>query len=226
MAPTLQGRHMDVACPECGYRFRVGASSENPDADHPALVNAGICPVCRRPMIFDRDDPNQRSFTGDRILVSKFSYDLFEPERWDVIVFKYPGNAKQNYIKRLVGLPGELLRIWHGDIYVRRDEAEEWRIARKPSEKLSAMLQLVDDTDYWAEALIDAGWPSRWQPWSAPGAAKSAEWESTFVPEDERRRSQRFSVDATGGAEAWLRYRHMAPTAHDWSRILRGERLE
>ena len=118
MAPTLQGRHMDVVCAECGYQYRTGASVENDDFG-PARgeVTHTRCPICRYTMQLDKEgDVNQRSFNGDRILVSKFAYQFREPRRWDVIVFKYPGNAKVNYIKRLVGLPGETLRIQHGDI--------------------------------------------------------------------------------------------------------------
>lgn len=57
------------------------------------------------------------TFSGDRILVSKFAYALADSARWDVAVFKFPGNPKQNYIKRIVGLPDETLMIHHGDIY-------------------------------------------------------------------------------------------------------------
>lgn len=56
--------------------------------------------------------------SGDRILVFKPSYLLSKPERWDIIVFKYPLNSSVNYIKRCVGLPGETLSIRHGDIWV------------------------------------------------------------------------------------------------------------
>lgn len=221
MAPTLQGRHMDVPCSQCGYQFRVGASSENSDSEEQALVISGVCPICRHRMEFDRRDPNQRSFTGDRILVSKFSYDLYEPERWDVIVFKYPGNAKQNYIKRLVGLPGETVRIEHGDVFV-KPEGEDWRIARKPPAKVVAMLQLVDDTDYWAQVLVDAGWPSRWQNWAPPASAGAAGWTSAFAPQEGPRSSQRFAIEGAGDDEAWLRYRHIVPTRDDWDQIHRG----
>lgn len=224
MAPTLQGRHMDVACNQCGYQFRVGASSENADSDEQALVVSGICPVCRNKMTFDRRDPNQNSFTGDRILVSKFSYDLYEPERWDVIVFKYPGNAKQNYIKRLVGLPGETVRIHHGDIFVRRGQDEQFRIARKSPDKLRAMLQPVDDTDYRAQALIDAGWPSRWQNWSPSDAEGSAAWEALYEKQDETRSSQVFAVSGASGEESWLRYRHLIPSGEDWATIAKGDK--
>ena len=84
------------------------------------VVVAGVCPNCRHVNSLDlAGDSNHATFNGDRILVSKFTYMLSEPERWDVIVFKYPGNPKQNYIKRLVGLPNETLTLRHGDVYAR-----------------------------------------------------------------------------------------------------------
>src|ERR1043166_649394 len=62
--------------------------------------------------------------SGDRVLVTKFSYDngLTGPERYQVVVFKYPvapidNHTPKNYIKRLLGLPGELLAIFFGRIY-------------------------------------------------------------------------------------------------------------
>ena len=71
------------------------------------------------------------SFKGDRILVMMFPYDLpflpgsSPPERWDVVVFRYPEEPEVSYIKRLVGLPGETIRITHGDIYVKRPGSDD-----------------------------------------------------------------------------------------------------
>ena len=48
---------------------------------------------------------------GDRILVLKCIYQFFEPKRWDVIVFKNPLDPTENYIKRLIGLPGETVQV-------------------------------------------------------------------------------------------------------------------
>jgi signal peptidase I len=62
--------------------------------------------------------------SGDRVLVAKFLYDtgLSEPHRYDVVVFKYPekplkDQVPTNYIKRLLGLPGEILAIFFGRLY-------------------------------------------------------------------------------------------------------------
>lgn len=67
---------------------------------------------------------------GDRILVNKFIYGakvpftdlrlpaLRQPKRGDVVVFVYPEDPKKDFIKRLVGLPGETVEIKKGNIYI------------------------------------------------------------------------------------------------------------
>lgn len=212
MAPTLQGAHRDVACPQCGYRYRTGASQE---AEGRAEVAATVCPICRFPHVVDPlRDPNEKTFTGDRILVSKFAYQIDDPERWDPIVFKFPGNPKQNYIKRLVGLPDEKGRIYHGDVYATPAGGDQEFILRKPPHKLVAMLQVVDDANYIAPALVNAKWPSRWQTWTPPGSASPARWE---MSEDHRS----FTTDGQGTL-SWLRYKHLVPYERDWEDIAQG----
>ena len=65
---------------------------------------------------------------GDHVLVTKFSYgiympfmhkeilDLADPEHGDIIVFRYPRNPKLNYIKRVVALPGDRIRVQNNKI--------------------------------------------------------------------------------------------------------------
>src|SRR6476661_9223609 len=93
MAPTLLGRHKDVTCPKCRFHFTIGASDEvenETDYLRPEYrITSCICPNCRYRVPEDivRNLP---VFKGDRILVNKFSYEISNPRRWDVVVFKYP----------------------------------------------------------------------------------------------------------------------------------------
>lgn len=223
MAPTLMGAHKDFVCDECGTSFQSGASRERSGPDTRRVVVAGICPNCRHVNPLDlANEGNDQTFNGDRILVSKFTYTLNEPERWDVIVFKYPGNPKQNYIKRLVGLPNETLTLRHGDVYARptgsnqRDE-----ILRKSPDKLLAMRQPVYDTDFQSRNLINANYPSRWQPWV----------EGAVEPPTDSWRVNRSddgmiaSIDTKDGELQWLRYYHRWPNDNQWRQAQRGESL-
>ena len=215
MAPTLQGRHMDVRCDKCGYPYRTGASTENTDSSQFCPVSRTTCPMCRYAMELRKStNPNHESFSGDRIIVSKFAYLLGQPKRFEVIVFKYPGNAKQNYIKRLIGLPGETIRIRHGDILVRRGDEGAFSIARKPPHKMLAMLQPVHDTNYRCPDLEQVGWPSHWQPVAAGAGVPS--WSAS---------RDGGGYDIRGGkGESWLRYHHVPPWPRDWVAIQQGQR--
>ena len=281
MAPTLMGRHKDLACDSCGREFRVGCSAEEDDQSQSLrteqsrlereleglkdvaadasgspqgresarrriellesdrgplaqlrtrlagkMVPAARCPNCGNVMRLVegrgqemRYDPRYPSFNGDRILVDKFAYDFAEPSRWDVVVFKYPEDAKTNYIKRLVGLPGETISIAGGDIWTQRGD-ETPRIARKPAHKLLAMLQVVNDSRFVSPELRKAGWPSSWSDWSNPSREPACAWKT----EDQGRS---FTADCgEAEASATLRYRHYLPTAEEWGAVRGGEPLE
>lgn len=55
---------------------------------------------------------------NERLIVNKVVYRLHEPQRGDVIVFRPPFNEKENFIKRVVGLPGEAVELKNGKVYV------------------------------------------------------------------------------------------------------------
>jgi signal peptidase I len=215
MAPTLMGRHKDVECPQCGYRYSASASEE---ADRNGVVKSDVgsqvigctCPICRYPMLVDPLEPAgaaNPSYSGDRIWVSKVPYNFMEPRRWDVIVFRYPLEAETYYIKRLIGLPGETVKIFHGDIFTKSADSSGFTIARKPPEKLRAMAQVVHDNDYVSRELLAHDWPLRWQPWSqsdSPG-----DWEPS---EDTRT----YRTDGKGSGISWMRYQHIVPPPANW----------
>ncbi|HEX4143900.1 MAG TPA: signal peptidase I [Pirellulales bacterium] len=236
MAPTLQGRHKDLICPECGTEYRVGASSEvdedgrrdvpkweeelkdptltRQERDHLlSLIHGnevvrGTCPNCRFPMSTDPESAEGRkwpAYNGDRILVAKFPYDFAEPKRWDVVVFRFPGNGQMNFIKRLVGLPRETVKIEQGDIYVKPAGEDQFDLVHKPAAKVWAMSQAVYDNDYVVDSMTAAGWPLRWQPMESNG---SDGWAS-----NDGGRSYEI---AGGDSEHWIRYQHFTPDDGDW----------
>ncbi len=61
-------------------------------------------------------DPNFHN--ADYLIIDELSYRLREPERQEVIVFKYPNNPSLKYIKRVIGLPGEKVEIVNGQVFV------------------------------------------------------------------------------------------------------------
>ena len=60
----------------------------------------------------------QTLLEGDRILVNKFIYHFQQPQRGDIIVFRYPEDPKRPFIKRLVGLGGDRVEIKEGHLWV------------------------------------------------------------------------------------------------------------
>jgi signal peptidase I len=55
---------------------------------------------------------------GDYLIIDELSYRLSEPKRGDVIVFRYPGDPSEFFIKRIIGLPGEVVRAEGGVVTV------------------------------------------------------------------------------------------------------------
>ncbi|NLN29461.1 MAG: signal peptidase I [Firmicutes bacterium] len=56
--------------------------------------------------------------SGERLLIDKVSYYFREPTYGDIIVFRYPADPSQYYIKRVVGLPGDVIAIAQGMLFV------------------------------------------------------------------------------------------------------------
>jgi signal peptidase I len=69
---------------------------------------------------------------GDRILVNKLAYRDAVPKRGDIVVFRSPGNRSQNWIKRVIGLPGDTVEVRDNQVYVNGKKLE-----RDPVPKVS-----------------------------------------------------------------------------------------
>jgi len=105
-----------------------------------------------------RGDPSE----GDRILVSKFYYTVRDPDRWDIFVFYCPDKPDKHYIKRLIGKPGETIRIYNGNIYV------NGKLAQKPPDIQQTLWRKLADERMITEAELlyrlnkDRGIERRW----------------------------------------------------------------
>jgi len=61
--------------------------------------------------------------TGDRVIGSRLSYRFFgDPERGDIVIFRFPDNEKIYYVKRIIGLPGETVDIVGGQVFINGSE--------------------------------------------------------------------------------------------------------
>lgn len=86
---------------------------------------------------------------GDRLFGFRLAYLFSQPERFDVVIFRYPVDESQNFIKRVIGLPGETVEIHDGKIYI--DGAEE------PLEEPYLPESWTDDNDgYVFEVPMDS----------------------------------------------------------------------
>ena len=149
MADTLRGAHFRLRCPQCGYKHQRGFVPQliglPSDTVPPGKISIRSvkCPSCGCLQRDDHFNPVRAAVdNGDRILVLKCLYQFLEPKRWDVIVFKNPCNPAENYIKRLIGLPGDKIEIIDGDIYIND------QIARKPYMVQKEHWMPIYDNDY------------------------------------------------------------------------------
>lgn len=73
-------------------------------------------------------------FAGDFVIVNKLAYNLGEPKRGDIIIFHYPPDpGREPYIKRVIGLPGDTIRVDTGKVYVNETALVESYISAPPS---------------------------------------------------------------------------------------------
>jgi signal peptidase I len=83
---------------------------------------------------------------SDRLFVNKFVYHFSSIERGDVVVFHYPRDPEQSYIKRVIALPGDRLRIDHGQVLVNNKRLVEDYVPRE-----------YRDTDSLDEIVVPEG---------------------------------------------------------------------
>jgi signal peptidase I len=187
MAPTLLGNHRELVCPNCQFRFTMGLDDEG-------RAGRPVCPNCGQTGF--EDAPAVES-NGDRVLVQKFLYDVRRPRRWEVAVFHFPGEPSQAYVKRVVGLPGETVRIAGGDVFA------DGKILRKTLTEQRAIRVLVYDHNFTPrDSARFPRWVFRRE---RPEQRLATGWRSE---------GSRFVHESPDGPHArtdWVDYRHWEP---------------
>jgi len=92
------------------------------------------------PIIVDGPSMQPTLYDRDRMIVNKFTYYLREPERFDIVVFK--ASKQKDYIKRVIGLPGEHVRIKDDVLYIDGEPVEESFISYRPDEHIQSDFSL------------------------------------------------------------------------------------
>jgi signal peptidase I len=70
--------------------------------------------------------------SGEFVIVNRLAYKLGEPDYGDVVIFHFPGDPGQEYIKRIIGLPGDQVRVLNGKVYINDQATDEPYIAASP----------------------------------------------------------------------------------------------
>lgn len=197
MAPTLLGQHVRINSPASGVTWPIDPPLKIPGTTSPAPLQQGLIvddPITGQQL----NQPRPLSTrAGDRILVYKYLYGIYDPQRWDVCVFKAPHEPGTNYIKRLVGLPGEQLAIVDGDVFTRRPVEGErlpqgaspwslpgWEIQRKTERAQRTAWQTVYSSEFQPlnpafsrDVRPMAGTAARSVRFRAPWVATGPDWQ-------------------------------------------------
>ena len=158
MAPVLLGFHKSVVCPACEYRFAFGVRfDESVDGDSAAPVEKlATCPNCGQINIDATAVPRNH---GDQLLVHKNIFDFRRPHRWEPVVFRNPAQPGEAYVKRVVGLPEEDVRILDGDLYVNGRMARKDLVTQRHMRiPLFNLRNLPDDDEWELPWQLDGKW--------------------------------------------------------------------
>jgi len=118
---------------------------------------------------------------GQYLITNKFAYYLHPPERGDVVVFHYPNNPSRDFIKRVIGLPGEKVEVRGEHILINSEELEEpytlhtgryaWGpqiLAENDYFVLGDNRNSSSDSHSWGplsrDAIVGKAWISYWPP--------------------------------------------------------------
>jgi signal peptidase I len=150
MAPALRGPCLQWHCAGCGSEFACGCESL------PASGRPVVCPVCGA----ENDPAAGLPRAGQRVLIDRSAFLWRPPRRFEVVVAQVPDDPRTLCVKRVVGLPGEKVKIadgeiWNGGQIVRKSLSDQRALGVSLAPRLpgasdnSAANQWHDPTGHW-----------------------------------------------------------------------------
>lgn len=87
------------------------------------IAVAVVLALCIRTFVFepvrvDGASMNNTLLNGEYMIATKWDYLFGDPDRFDVVICHYPNRGRENFVKRVVGLPGETIELREGELYV------------------------------------------------------------------------------------------------------------
>ena len=117
-----------------------------------AIIVAPIRFFIAQPFIVRGESMDPTFSDGQYLIIDELTYRTKLPERGDVIVFKYPNDPSKYFIKRVIGLPGEIVHITNGNVSISTESnPEEIKLNEPYIQDLSFenISQLVGDNEYF-----------------------------------------------------------------------------
>ena len=115
-----------------------------------SLLIAGVVIVfLYQPVKVEGTSMMPRLVDQERIFINKFVYQLEPVNRGDVVVFRYPFDQAKSYIKRVIGLPGETVRLVSGEVFINGQKLREPYIVEEYRDRQSHAPIVIPPDQYY-----------------------------------------------------------------------------
>jgi signal peptidase I len=141
-----------VSVPETGRRWTspaIALSAIFGDLMVALVISAIVILFLYQPVRVEGTSMLPQLEDQDRLFINKFAYRFEQIQRGDVVVFLYPGDHTKSYIKRVIALPGDTLRIDRGQVYVNDKALKEPYVPLKYEDDRSASEMTIPQGEYF-----------------------------------------------------------------------------
>jgi signal peptidase I len=112
-------------------------------------ASAIIITCIYQPVRVEGTSMQPRLHDNDRLFINKFAYHFEAIHRGDVVVFHFPGDPSKSYIKRVIALPGDDLRIADGVVYLNGHALREPYVPVRFEDNVSIPEETIPKNDFW-----------------------------------------------------------------------------